>query len=136
MDPTVTLIIGLVSWALFITLLLVSERSFRVLFAGAPANGFAPDGSDVTGFRQRLVRVHANNYENLALLMAIPVLALLLEKSAILSPLAIWVLIARIAQGSVHLVSASVLAVYFRVTFYTVQLLITAYWIVALAEAA
>lgn len=125
-------ILGLVAWALFIAFTLVGERSFRVLFYGHKANGFHPHGEGLSGFRQRLVRVHANNYENLALLIALPLFALATGKSTVTDGMALWLLAARVAQGVTHISSTTVLAVYVRVTFYSVQLLIVAAWGVAL----
>lgn len=132
MQPTEAAVIGLLAWAILITAFLVGERSFRVLFHGEPANGFHPHGVDVSGFRQRLLRVHANNYENLALLIAIPILAIATDKSAATDTLAYWLLGARVLQGTIHLISTSVPAVYLRVSFYSVQLAIIGYWLATL----
>lgn len=135
MHDTELAIIGLAAWAIFITILLVSERTLRVFFRGAAANGFHPHGADETGFRLRLLRVHANNYENLALLLAIPLLAVATDQHNVTNGLATALLAARIAQGTTHLLSTSVFAVYVRVTFYSVQLAIVGYWIWQLGAA-
>lgn len=129
MTDTELAIVGLAAWALAVTLLLVGERTLRVFFQGAAANGFDPYGVGEHGFRQRLVRVHANSYENLALLLAMPLFAVATEQQEVTEGLALVLLAARAAQGITHLVSASVFAVYVRVGFYSVQLAITGFWL-------
>ena len=54
------------------------------------------------------------------------------QNVAITDPLARWVLVARVAQSTVHLISTSEMAVSIRATIYAVQLGIMAYWVVQL----
>jgi hypothetical protein len=53
----------------------------------------------------------------------------------ITDPLAPWVLAARIAQSTTHLVSTSNLAVQARFGFLLVQILVQLWWVVGLASA-
>ncbi len=81
---------------------------------------------------QRLCRAHANCYENLPVFAAVILVATVTGNAAITDPLARWVLVARVAQSTVHLLSTSELAVMTRATFFAVQLSIEAYWIIQL----
>ena len=60
---------------------------------------------------------------------ALILLALATGNGAITDPLARWVLVARVAQSTVHLISTSELAVTIRATLFSVQLGIMGYWI-------
>jgi uncharacterized MAPEG superfamily protein len=103
-----------------------------VLTKKRAANDFLPSGEDVSPFSNRLCRAHANCYENLPVFAALILLALVTGNEAITDPLARWVLVARVAQSLVHLISTSEAAVSLRATFLLVQLGIEAYWIVQL----
>ncbi len=58
---------------------------------------------------------------------------LTLNETAITDSLAPWVLAARIAQSSVHLVSTSTPAVLVRFSLFMLQLLAVLWWIIQLA---
>ena len=91
-----------------------------------------PSGEEVSPFSNRLCRAHANCYENLPIFAALILLALVTDNAGITDSLARWVLVARVAQSTVHLISTSELAVTLRATFHSVQLGIEAYWVVQL----
>jgi uncharacterized MAPEG superfamily protein len=92
------------------------------------ANGFSPDGGDVSDFSSRLCRAHANCYENMPMFASLILVAMLTDNAAITDPLARWALLARFAQTLTHLISASEIAVTIRASFWGVQLAIMAYW--------
>ena len=133
--PTAIAILGLATWCLFTLLVLASYRVFLTLAAAKPANSFAPDGSDVPGFGQRLVRVHANGYENIPLYVGVMVYAIATEQTAITDPGAMMLLWARVAQGVVHAASTSIPAVLLRFAFFALQAGILASWIWRMAVA-
>lgn len=128
MENTVILIAGLTAWAVLTVILLGVARVGTVIGTGKAANSFTPDGSDVPGLTQRLTRVHANVYENLAMLIALPLLALITGKTGITEPLALYLLCARIVQSVIHMISTSVVMVNLRFLAFLVQVVIVAYW--------
>lgn len=135
MTSTSCAIIGLASWYVAVLLMLAVFRVYLSAATRKAANTFAPDGSDVPGFGQRLVRVHANCYENIPLIVGVLLFALVTGQSAITDPTACWLLYARIAQSLVHLVSVSVPAVLVRFSLFAVQLGLLVCWLWQFAHA-
>jgi uncharacterized MAPEG superfamily protein len=129
MSPSALALTGYVAWQLLLAVAIISYRTGLFLTKQHAANGFAPDGSDCGPFSERLCRAHANCYENLPMFAALILVALGTGNAAITDPLARWVLVARVAQSVTHLISVSELAVTIRVTFFSVQLAIMAYWV-------
>jgi hypothetical protein len=56
-------------------------------------------------------------------------LAMVTGNGAITDPLARWVLVARVAQSTVHLISTNEMAVTIRVTLFMVQVGIMVFWV-------
>ncbi len=129
MSPSALALVGFVAWNLLLAIWVLSYRTGLVLAKKHAANGFDPDGSDVSEFSARLCRAHANCYENLPMFAALVLVAMATGNVAITDPLARWVLVARVAQSVVHLISVSELAVTIRAGFWGVQLGIMAYWV-------
>ena len=129
MSPSALALVGYVAWNLILAVWILSYRTGLVLTKKHTANGFDPGGYDVSEFSGRLCRAHANCYENLPMFGALILLALATGNGAITDPLARWVLVARVAQSTVHLISTSELAVTIRATLFSVQLGIMGYWI-------
>lgn len=77
--------------------------------------------------------VHANCYESLGIAVAVLLTAIVTEQTVITEPLALAYLAARIAQSTVHLFSIAPWAVWLRVSFQLMQIVILAYWIIQLA---
>jgi len=125
-------LVGYAAWTLLLGASIVFFRTGIVLAQKRAANDFLPSGEDVSPFSNRLCRAHANCYENLPVFAALILLALVTGNEAITDPLARWVLVARVAQSVVHLISTSEMAVTLRATLLLVQLGIEAYWIVQL----
>ena len=71
MSNTQCALLGLASWHVLVLFLLAGFRLYTSITQKKAANTFAADGSDVPGFGQRLVRVHANCYENIPLFLAL-----------------------------------------------------------------
>lgn len=129
MSPTQTAIVGLISWYVAVLLLLALFRVYTSAVSKKPANAFAPDGSDVPGFGQRLTRAHANCYENIPLFVALLLFAEVSGNTAITDPTAMWLFYARIAQSLVHIASVSVTAVLVRFLFFVVQVGLMICWL-------
>ena len=132
MSPSALALIGYAAWTLLLLVAIVLVRTVLVLKKERAANSFAPWGEDVSPFAARLCRAHANCYENLPIFAALILLAMFTGHGEITDSLARWVLVARVAQSVVHLISTSEMAVTLRVTFLLAQLGIEAYWIVQL----
>ncbi|MDH3646957.1 MAG: MAPEG family protein [Gammaproteobacteria bacterium] len=135
MSNSALALLGFVSWTMLLLIMIGGMRSLLVLTGKRAANSFLPDGSDVSSFSNRLCRAHANCYENLPLFVAVILLALTMGRNGVTDPLALWFLGARVAQSSAHLVSTNHYTVLVRFTFFVIQWLILAYWIVRLFTA-
>jgi len=132
MSPSGLALIGYAAWTLLLSTALLAYRTMLVLTKQRAANSFSPSGEDVSPFSARLCRAHANCYENLPVFGALILISLVTDHAAITDPLARWVLVARVAQSSVHLISTSETAVTVRGTLYWLQLGAQAYWVVRL----
>jgi len=128
MSTTATALIGFAAWQLVLTVALAVYRTVLVQTSRKAANDFAPDGSDVSEVGQRLTRARDNCYENLPVFAAIVAGASLAGKTALLDPLALYVLYARLGQSLTHLVSSSVPVLFVRFGFYLVQVGIMLWW--------
>lgn len=128
MNPTLTAVAGFIAWSLFLLVLMEGIRSKLVLGKAVPANGFAPDNSNLSPFMQRLARAHANCIEGLPIFGGLLLVAALAGKSSVTDPLAYTFLCARILQSLIHLSSLSVPAVTLRFSAFAVQMGIGVYW--------
>ena len=107
-------------------------RSYYTLVGGRYANSFKTTGEDVSAFSARLCRAHANCYENLPIFAALIAVAAISGNAAITDPLALWLLAARIAQSTTHLISTRNRAVILRRSFLVVQVVIQGLWVAQL----
>lgn len=132
MHPSAFALALFIAWTLFLLVLMELLRSLLVLTGRVPSNGFQPDNANLAPFMQRLARAHANCVESLPVFGSLLLLALATGHSAVTDPLALWLVLARVLQSSIHLASLSVLAVNARFTAFAVQMGIGVYWVVAL----
>lgn len=132
MSPSALALIAYAAWVLLLATTIVTLRTVYVLAKKRAANAFEPFGSDVSAFSGRLCRAHANSYENLPIFAAIILVALVTDNAGVTDSLARWVVLARVAQSTVHLISTSQMAVTLRATIFSVQLGIEAYWVIQL----
>ena len=120
---SITALIAYALWAIALVLTLAIVRSAMVLRGKAKANSFTagtPHGSDAYW---RLNRAHLNTLENLPIFAAIVLSGWVVGmESATFNRLAVIVVIARVTQSPIHLVSGSVIAVSFRFSAFAVQL--------------
>ena len=128
MSNTGYALMGFVSWALFLLVLMETIRTYLVATKKVAANGFTPDNSGLSPFMQRLARAHANCIEGLPIFGGLLAIAIMLSRTEITNPLAFWLLGARIVQSIIHLVSTSPLAVSLRFTAFAIQMAIGIYW--------
>jgi len=113
-SSTVIALVGFISWALFLLVVMEVMRSWLVVAKKYPATNIKPDNADLSPFLQRLARVHANCVEGLPIFGGLFLVALATDNTSITDPTAYLFLLARIAQSLVHLVSISVVAINIR----------------------
>ncbi|MEN8161140.1 MAG: MAPEG family protein [Myxococcota bacterium] len=132
MSPTATGLIGFAAWFAFLSVVLGVYRVVLVLRGEKAANAFAPSGSDLAPFGQRLTRARDNCFETLPLFAALALGAQLSGQLAVTDSLALWVLALRVGQSLVHIASTSVPAVQLRATLFFAQMLIYVWWAIRL----
>jgi len=132
MPTSLLVLLGFISWTLFLLVLMEVVRSKLVLTRVVPANGFDPENSNLSPFMQRLARAHANCLEGLPIFGGLLLVAVVAGKSQITDPLAYALLAARIVQSVVHLASISAVAVTARFSAFAVQMVIAVYWVIML----
>ena len=128
MTPTAHALVGFISLALFLLVLMEAIRCALVLQGKIAANRFAPDNSGLSPFMQRLARAHANCVEGLPIFGGLLVFAIVTSKTAATDPTAYLFLAARIFQSTIHLLSTSVMAVNIRFAAFAVQMALGVYW--------
>ena len=128
MNPTSFAFIGYILWMMLLIFLILGLRIYQFLFAGHPVNTFKPDGSDVSDFSQRLCRAHANCIEGFPIFGGLLLFALISGLTTVTNGLAAFLLLARVCQSTIHLISTRSIAVHLRFTCLMVQLIISAIW--------
>ncbi|MFP6781345.1 MAG: MAPEG family protein [Gammaproteobacteria bacterium] len=138
MTPSAIAICGLVMWSVFLTFTLISIRMNSILGDGKAFNQFHSDARDMAeaGAGVRITRAHANSLDNLALPIALILLAMATGNGAITDGLAMAYLGCRILQSVIHMISISNTMIMVRGTFFTAQLVILIIWAVNLSGAA
>lgn len=128
MSQTLLALLGFISWALLLLVLMEVIRARLVLTGRVAANGFNPENSNLSPFMQRLARAHANCLEGLPIFGGLMLVAVVAGKSSLTDPLAYALLAARIVQSTIHLASTSPAAVTARFSAFAVQMGIAGYW--------
>lgn len=119
-------------WTVALLLALAAARSSLVMLRKHAPNKFDPSGADMPPAIHRLTRTHANCIESYPWIATPLLLAATLDLHHIVSSLAWPLLIARLAQSVVHLISTHSLAVQIRFVLFMVQIAIVVYWCVLL----
>jgi uncharacterized MAPEG superfamily protein len=132
MNPTLLSLLGFTAWFLVLTFALAFWRVRVSVSTGKAINSYSADGADLPGFGHRLTRARDNCFETLPVFVAIALAANALGKLDMLNELAPWILLSRIIQSLIHMVSTSSPAIVARATMLTVQLVIYSYWVVGL----
>jgi len=120
---------ALIAWTLFLLVLMEGLRVRFLVTKTVAANEFRPDNSNLPPFMQRLARAHANCIESFPIIGGLLVVALLTNRAGVTDALAPWLLLARLLQSSIHLVSTSVLAANLRFLAFAIQMAIAVYWL-------
>jgi uncharacterized MAPEG superfamily protein len=130
MNLTALALTGYIAWFLILITSIVLIHTVLTLSGKRQANSFSPEGNDVSDFKLRLHRAHANTLEAMPYIGGLLLLALATNTSQITDQLAMPLLYARILQSTVHLISTNNLAVMARFTFLSIQLAICFYWVI------
>jgi len=113
---------------MFLLILMEGLRcGFLVTKTVAP-NEFRPDNSNLPPFMQRLARAHANCIESFPIVGGLLIVALLTDQAGVTDGLAPWLLVARLVQSTVHMISVNVIAANLRFLAFVVQIAIAVYW--------
>ncbi|TJY65333.1 MAPEG family protein [Sinimarinibacterium sp. CAU 1509] len=128
-----TALIGFTAWTLAIVFIVLNWRVIEVL-RGKPANSWTRGAAiESPSFVKRAEHAHLNCLENLPVFAVIVLAAQALGKSAVVDAVACWVLYARIAQSSVHLIGTQPMLVLVRASLYGIQVGLFAYMLWRLA---
>jgi uncharacterized MAPEG superfamily protein len=126
----ITALLLFAAWTLVLMFTYVGYRVALVLAMKKPANSWGRDDKvDDPGFIVRAKHAHLNALENLPVFAAIVLAAVALDKTAVVDPIAPWVLYARLAQSLVHLVGVNHWLVFIRANFLVVQAALFLYMI-------
>ena len=129
MNLTALALTGYITWFLILLTSIVLIHTVLTLSGRRQANSFSPEGNDVSDFKLRLHRAHANTLEAMPYIGGLLLLTLATNTTQVTDQLALPLLYARILQSTVHLISTSNLAVMARFTFLSIQLAICFYWV-------
>ena len=127
-SPTLMALTAFIAWSLALLVLMEVIRSKMVVTREVAANEFVPDNANLSPFMQRLARAHANSLEGLPIFGRLMVVALISGRQSVTDSLAYVLLVARLLQSIIHLVSVSPAAVTLRFTAFAVQMGIAVYW--------
>lgn len=127
-------LLGYAAWTLGLVFLVVNFRGLQVLTGAKRADEFPRRGYEAPPFIQRVQDAHANCVENIGPAAAILLAAMATGQTAVTDPLAMWLLWARIAQSTVHMIAVNHWMVMARVTFLLAQFGILAWWILNLTQ--
>ena len=119
---------ALIAWTLFLLILMEALRIRYLVTKTIAPNEFRPDNSNLPPYMQRLARAHANCIESFPIIGGLLVVALLTDRAGVTDDLAPWLLLARLLQSFIHMVSTSVLAANLRFVAFAVQMAIAVYW--------
>lgn len=125
-------ILGLAGYIIWTMILLLGIAGYRTAYSktnNKKSLKFDANGTDVGDFGQRLTRAHANCYECFSFIGGAMLLALATGSATITNGLALVLLLARIVQSSVHLVSGANGAISLRFVLFLIQFGIVAYWL-------
>lgn len=123
---------ALITWTLFLVILMEVLRTRFLITGAVAADGFRPDNSNLPAYMQRLARAHANCIESFPIIGGLLVVALLTNRSDVTDALAVWLLVARLIQSTIHVVSTNVIASWLRFLAFAVQMAIAVYWVCGL----
>lgn len=129
MNTTILAISGYIAWTMLLLIALAAYRSYSNQKNKRSSLKFDPSGQDMADLGQRITRAHANCYESAVFVVGPMMLALASGSAVITNGLALYILLARVGQSIVHVISTSNGAILLRFVFFLMQLIISAYWL-------
>ena len=138
MTLSISVLLGYTAWTIALVFGYVLYRVGLVLAGKTKANSWTrgaatwQDPPVIT----RIQHAHMNCIENLPLVAAVILAGQALGQGEVLDAynLPCWLLAARIAQSTVHMISISHWMVFLRANLFTVQALILIYWLLKLGQ--
>ena len=126
----ITALLLFAAWTLALMFTYVGYRVALVLAMKKPANSWGRGQvTDDPPFITRAQHAHLNCLENLPIFAVIVLAGVALGKTALIDQVALWVLVARLAQSITHLIGTSATLVFIRANFLVVQAALFAYMI-------
>lgn len=119
MASTHIAILALSAWAVLLALGVILARNVGLAES-------RPDGRST--FLARLTRAHANCYEFLPFALAVMLFAVAVDREHATDSLALFLVAARIAQSTVHMISVTQPAILVRLALFLVQCAIVLIW--------
>lgn len=129
MNATIIAASAYIAWVMLLLLSLAVYRGAFNQMQKRSSLKFQADGSDVGDLGQRITRAHMNSVECFPFIVGVMLLAIVTGSSAITNGLALIVIVARVLQSIVHIISVSNAAIYLRFVFFLVQFGICGYWL-------
>ena len=118
----ITALLLFAAWTLLLMFTYVGYRVALVLAMKKPANSWGRDDkTDDPGFIVRAKHAHLNALENLPVFAAIVLAGVALGKAPVVDQVAAFVLYARLAQSTVHLIGVNHWLVFIRANLLIVQ---------------
>lgn len=118
----ITALLLFAGWTLLLMFVYVGRRVLLVLTMQKKANAWMRgEPNDDPPVFTRVQHAHFNCLENLPVFAAIVLSGVALNKTAVVDPVAAWVLYARFAQSIVHVIGVSHWLVFIRANFLVIQ---------------
>lgn len=135
MSAAIATLLGFVALTLGLAFAYVGYRATMGLLGKTPFNSWTRGAQtwEDPAIITRIHHAHLNCIENLPVYAAVLLAAIGLDQLAVMEGLACYYMMARVAQSSIHIVSTSAIAVFFRANALIVQWAILVYWVLALA---
>ena len=126
----ITALLLFAAWTLVLMFTYVGYRVALVLAMKKPANSWGRDDkTDDPAFIVRAKHAHLNALENLPVFAAIVLAGVALGKAPVVDQVAAFVLYARLAQSTVHLIGVNHWLVFIRANFLVIQAALFLYMI-------
>lgn len=124
-DPIIPLL-GFCLWTLLLAAIMAAGRSTLVLTGKARADDFPAYQYNPDHFLDRVARAYLNALETLPLFATLMLAAWYTRQLDLAISPALWILIARVAQSTVHMIGVNHGLVLLRFTFFLIQLVLMA----------
>ena len=130
MSPPLMALACFAAWTLLLVFTAVASRVVAIMRGSdITINNFSPYGEDMPGFGQRVTRAHLNCVENLPVFAAVVAAAGFSGQFSVMEGTVMYIIYARLAQSTVHMISGSQTASLIRGTLFAVQTLLMLYYV-------